>query len=80
LSARNRALRVEDEPGNRFESESPILALGETGSGKGVLASGLHRHGCRSGEALVDLNCAGLTREFLETELFGHEKGTFTDR
>jgi DNA-binding NtrC family response regulator len=43
-----------------------------------LLASWLHRHGPRAEEAFVDINCAGLTREFLETELFGHEKGAFT--
>lgn len=59
-------------------TESPILIQGETGSGKGVLAAWLHRNGPRADEAFVDLNCAGLNREFLETELFGHEKGAFT--
>ncbi len=59
-------------------SESPILIRGETGTGKGVLAAWLHRHGPRSKEAFVDLNGASLSREFLETELFGHEKGAFT--
>ncbi|HEY0592745.1 MAG TPA: sigma-54 dependent transcriptional regulator, partial [Thermoanaerobaculia bacterium] len=60
------------------QSDSPILVTGETGSGKGVLAKWLHQNGLRSNEPFVDLNCAGLTREFLETELFGHEKGAFT--
>ncbi|HEX5766250.1 MAG TPA: sigma-54 dependent transcriptional regulator [Woeseiaceae bacterium] len=61
-----------------LDAESPILICGETGTGKGVVAAWLHRHGPRSREAFVDLNCAGLTREFLESELFGHEKGAFT--
>lgn len=59
-------------------TDSPILILGETGTGKGVLARWLRDHGPRSEEAFVDLNCAGLEREFLETELFGHERGAFT--
>ena len=59
-------------------SDSPVLILGETGTGKGVLARWMHEEGSRSREPFVDLNCAGLTREFLETELFGHEKGAFT--
>ncbi|MGZ7030527.1 MAG: sigma-54-dependent transcriptional regulator [Thermoanaerobaculia bacterium] len=59
-------------------TDRPILILGETGTGKSVLASWLHKHGPRADEAFVDLNCAGLAREFVETELFGHEKGAFT--
>ena len=58
--------------------DRPVLIRGETGAGKGVLAAWLHRHGPRSEEGFLDLNCAGLSREFLETELFGHEKGAFT--
>ncbi len=56
----------------------PILIQGETGSGKGVLAHWLHAHGPRADETFVDLNCAGLSREFVESELFGHAKGAFT--
>ena len=59
-------------------TESPVLLLGETGTGKGVLARWLHDNSPRAEEAFVDLNCAGLSRELLETELFGHEKGAFT--
>ena len=56
----------------------PVLIHGETGTGKGVLAAWIHRHGPRSEECFLDLNCAGLSPEFLESELFGHEKGAFT--
>jgi DNA-binding NtrC family response regulator len=59
-------------------TSSPILVEGETGSGKGVLARWLHRNGPRAEEPFVDMNCAGLSRDFLETELFGHEKGAYT--
>ncbi len=59
-------------------TDSPILIQGETGTGKSLLAAWLHAHGPRADEAFVDLNCAGLMRDFLETELFGHEKGAFT--
>jgi len=56
----------------------PVLIQGETGSGKGVLARWLHDHGTRSEEPFVDLNCAGLSKELMESELFGYEKGAFT--
>ena len=59
-------------------SDSPVLIHGETGSGKGVLARWLHERGARGEEAFVDINCAGLSRELLESELFGHAKGAFT--
>lgn len=59
-------------------SDRPILIFGETGTGKTLLAKWLHRHGPRADEPFVDLNCAGLMPDFLETELFGHEKGAFT--
>ncbi|HEY5934448.1 MAG TPA: sigma-54 dependent transcriptional regulator [Kofleriaceae bacterium] len=61
-----------------LDSHAPILIQGETGTGKGVLARWLHHHGPRAEEALVDINCAGLSREFVESELFGHERGAFT--
>ncbi len=65
------ALRVAD-------ADSAVLVTGETGSGKGVLARWLHDHGPRATEAFVDLNCAGLAKELLESDLFGHERGAFT--
>jgi DNA-binding NtrC family response regulator len=61
------------------ESEAPVLILGETGTGKGVLSRWLHDHGPRHGEPFVDLNCSGLSRELAESELFGHQKGSFTN-
>jgi DNA-binding NtrC family response regulator len=59
-------------------SDSPVLIQGETGSGKGVLAHWLHLESNRSQSSFVDLNCAGLPRDLLESELFGHDKGAFT--
>lgn len=59
-------------------TDSPVLILGETGCGKGVLARWLHQNGPRAAEPFVDLNCGGFSRELLDTELFGHERGAFT--
>jgi DNA-binding NtrC family response regulator len=71
-----RRLAVEAEEAR--STERPVLLLGETGSGKGVLARWLHERGARAEEPLVDLNCAGMSRELLDAELFGHEVGAFT--
>jgi DNA-binding NtrC family response regulator len=60
------------------DTDTTVLIEGETGTGKGVLARWLHENGPRSDEAFVDLNCAGFSRELLESELFGHEAGAFT--
>ena len=60
------------------QSRVPVLIEGQTGSGKGVLARWLHDQGSRSEENFIELNCAGLSKELLESELFGYEKGAFT--
>ncbi len=79
FSGTNPAIRRLAEDARKVAaSSSPVLIEGETGSGKGVLARWLHRNGPRGDEPFVDMNCAGLSREFLETELFGHEKGAYT--
>jgi DNA-binding NtrC family response regulator len=75
----SRAIQVlSDEAMRIATADCPVLILGETGSGKGVLARWLHDNGPRTKETFVDVNCAGFARELLETELFGHEKGAFT--
>lgn len=70
--------RLQDQAERMLAWDSPILILGETGAGKGVLARWIHAQGPRADEAFVNLNCAGLTRELLESELFGFERGAFT--
>jgi DNA-binding NtrC family response regulator len=59
-------------------TDNPVLIQGETGTGKGVLAAWLHFHSPRRDESFVDLNCASLSKELLESDLFGHERGAFT--
>ncbi len=60
-------------------TELAVLALGENGTGKEVIARSLHFQSQRRDEAFVAVNCAALVESLLESELFGHERGAFTD-
>jgi DNA-binding NtrC family response regulator len=59
-------------------SKSTVLLLGESGTGKEVFARAIHDWSDRRAEPFIAINCVGLAKELLESELFGHEKGAFT--
>jgi DNA-binding NtrC family response regulator len=65
--------------GRIADSEATLLITGESGSGKELIARAVHLNSGRKGHPLVTINCAAMPGQLLESELFGHKKGAFTD-
>ena len=78
LGTSRRILELADQVAAVVDTNRTLLIQGETGSGKGLLARWIHDQSPRGDEPYVDLNCSGLSRDLLESELFGFEKGAFT--
>ena len=70
--------RVIEQAKKAASSKTTVLLLGESGTGKELFARSIHEWSERAGRPFVAINCVGLSKELLESELFGHERGAFT--
>lgn len=71
--------RVRDMIRKVAEAGTSVLVVGETGTGKELVADSIHRFSSRAAGPLVKVNCSAFSEQLMESELFGHEKGAFTD-
>jgi two-component system, NtrC family, nitrogen regulation response regulator NtrX len=69
---------VRERIGQVAGTEARVLILGESGSGKELVAHAIHKAGPRANRAFISVNCAAIPRDLLESEMFGHERGAFT--
>lgn len=74
----NAMVKLRDLVSQVAETQSTVLVLGETGTGKELVAKAIHQNSLRKNELMVTVNCAALPPDLIESELFGHEKGSFT--
>ena len=71
-------LRVLEEVRQVAPADTTVLILGETGTGKELIARAIHQASCRRGKPLIKVNCAAIPATLIESEFFGHERGAFT--